>query len=170
MKICLSFILILLTATTIGQNRLVGKYFNDSLNENNYIVFNSDSTFKYRLGYELFHDISCGRWRTVKDTVFLTYLSYLRDLTCNNEISPSYPGDTGVVNLRPNKLYFNNGKLYTIEKIEQPKPLTSGTLIWGPPYAWGFRKKYYLFGPSVKKHKDRYYMISEAEVRWKTSR
>lgn len=48
------------------------------------IIFNPDSTFKYRLGYDVMHDIACGKYRLKNDTIFLFYETDLHDTMCNN--------------------------------------------------------------------------------------
>ncbi|HEX8331011.1 MAG TPA: hypothetical protein VF622_00245, partial [Segetibacter sp.] len=66
-------LIILIPTFSIAQIRLQERFVRDAINENNYIDFNHDSTFKYRLAYHTFHDISCGDYKVIKDTIFLYY-------------------------------------------------------------------------------------------------
>lgn len=85
MKYHLIIILLFVTSSCFSQFTVPRKYINDAANENNYIIFNSDSTFKFRRSIHLMHDISCGTFKTIGDTIFLMYNTDLRDTICNRE-------------------------------------------------------------------------------------
>jgi hypothetical protein len=110
----LLFLILFIPTITSGQHKLNEKFINDSFNENNYLIFNPDSTFKYRLAYHLFHDISCGHYKVIKDTIFLFYESDIRDTFCNKEIDVTN-FDSSSLALRPTKLFYSDDKLYKIE-------------------------------------------------------
>jgi hypothetical protein len=161
-------ILIIIPTLSFGQPQLSQKFINDAINENNYIVFNSDSTFKYRFSYHLFHDISCGRYRVINDTLFLYYETDLRDTNCNKEIDAQTHFDTGVLAFRPNKLFYKDEKLYKIEKGEIVYKTEKFQPDWGVPKSSRkyYRRKYFLFGPLVSKTKKTHYMTVASKVKW----
>jgi hypothetical protein len=110
----LLFIFAFISTFAFGQLKLTEKFVNDSYNENNYLIFYLDSTFKYRLAYHLFHDISCGQYRTINDTIFLFYRSDLRDTVCNKEVDAAPHFDNSLFASTPNKLFYKDNKLYKI--------------------------------------------------------
>lgn len=149
-----------------GQVRLNEKFVNDAFNENNYLVFNRDSTFKYRLAYHLFHDISCGQYKVVNDTIFLFYRADLFDTTCNSEhVNADIHLDTSLFHLRPDKLFFKDDKLYKFEdgKVRMRDKME---LYYQPDKKLGYRRKYLLFGHWVKKLNDTYYMVVLSKAKW----
>ena len=159
MKTCLIYLTLLLPVLSVRQG-LKGKYINDYYNQDNYIIFNTDSTFKYRFEYHVMHDISCGTYRLKNDTIYLFYETDIRDTMCNKEIDISMY-DSAVKIFRPNKLFYKDQKLY---KFEDGKILNRIEIDKRQPKAWGYHRKYLLFGPYVKK--DIYYMITESQVKW----
>ena len=161
-------ILSFLTTISMGQTRLTGKFINDNLNQNNYLELNADSTFKYRFSVCLIHDISCGTYSIVNDTIFLIHDTDLRNTTCNKEIDTTH-FDSTVVLGRPKKLFFRDDKLYNIEEgkiIDTRK----SELDFKPDKSLKYRRKYLLFGHYVKTFHDTYYMITESKVKWKIAK
>jgi hypothetical protein len=155
--------LILLTFSSYSQPQ--GKYFDDAINENNYITFYSDSTFKFRMMYHTMSEIACGKYYMIKDTIFFTYLSDMRNSSCNTEgVSVNDHYDSSMVVFRPNKLFYKDQKLYKFEngKIKNKVQFPSKHK---PAKCWGYHRKYFLFGPYVKK--DVHYMVHESKVKWK---
>ena len=151
---------------SFGQVRLKEKFVNDALNHNNYLIFNDDSTFKYRLAYHLLHDISCGQYKVVNDTIFLVYKTDLRDTICNTEnIDPSTHLDTNLFHMRPVKLFFKDDKLYKFEdgKVRMRDKIE---IHFKPDKKLGFHRKYLFFGPWVKQLHDTYYMVVESKTKW----
>jgi hypothetical protein len=169
MKVYLLLLSFFLSTISIGQAGPKGKYINDAINENNYLIFNSDSSFKYRFSYHIMHDISCGNFKMSGDTIYLFYQTDLRDTDCNREIDAITHYDTSVLIMRRQKLLFKNDKLYEFEDGKVIKKRRT-QLSFKPPKAWGYRRKYLLFGPFVKTYKDTYYMITETKVKWRSTR
>jgi hypothetical protein len=85
----------------------------------------------------------------------------MRDTSCNNEISSDVHFDSTLKYSRPIKLFYKDQKLYQIEEGRVKNKVESERK---PPKAWGYHRKYLLFGPYVKK--DVYYMITESQVKW----
>jgi hypothetical protein len=169
-KIGQLILFVFLATFALGQGKPVGKYINDGYNENNYLIFNSDSTFKYRLAYCLTHDIACGKYKIHNDTILLYYLTDMRDTCCNKEIDAKIHYDSTVTLSRPVKLFYENEKLYMFNegKVEKKMVMESK-----PPKSWGYHRKYLIFGQYI--NNDVYYMITESKVKWllkkkKTSR
>jgi hypothetical protein len=154
---------------SLGQIRLTEKFVNDAYNENNYLIFHGDSTFKYRLAYHLFHDISCGQYRIVKDTIFLFYNSDLRDTSCNTEhVDADTHLDTSLFRLRPTKLFYRNDKLYKIENGQTVDRTEKFEPDWKIPKSSRkyYHRKYWLFGPLVSNTKRTYYMVVASKAKW----
>jgi hypothetical protein len=156
--IILSFVI---SNFSFGQTSPIGKYINDDINENNYLIFYSDSSFKYRYLQSLMSDIACGIYSFQKDTILLFYLSDMRDTMCNEEMIDAKIHYDSTLE-RPNKLFYYNDKLYLIRDDEIVRKVVTKTK---PPKSWGFHKKYFLFGPYI--NNDAYYMITESKVKWK---
>ncbi len=151
--------------STYGQINLRGKYIDDSLNEYNYLIFNLDSTFKYRYAFSLMHDIACGEYKINKDTILLYYLTDMRDTCCNKELDVAFHYNSSISLPRPSKLFYRNEKLYM---IENGKVINKLTMNSRPQKSWGFHRKYIIFGEFVKN--DAYYMIPESKVKWRKNR
>ena len=152
-----------------GQVRLSEKFVNDAYNENNFLIFYGDSTFKYRLAYHLFHDISCGQYKVVNDTIFLFYKTDLRDTTYNTEnVDPDTHLDTNLFHMRPNKLLFRDDKLYKFEdgKVRMRDKME---LHYKPDKELGYHRKYLFFGPWVKRLNDTYFMVVTSKAKWNLS-
>jgi hypothetical protein len=164
----LLFILLLISTVSFGQPKLDEKFVNDSYNENNYLVFCPDSTFKYRLAYHLFHDISCGRYKTVNDTIFLFYQSDLRDTVCNKEVDAETHFDSSLFALRPSKLFHKNNKLYEIRNKRVVYRSEKFEPDWDVPksYRKYYHRKYWLFGPLVSNSYPTYYMVVASQAKW----
>ncbi len=169
MKRHLLILFIVIPTLAFGQPKLSEKFVNDSYNENNYLVFYPDSTFKYRLAYELFHDISCGRYKTVKDTIFLSYETDLRDTTCNKLVDAETHFDSTLLSLRLTKLYYKDDRLYEIENGQILSRTRKEEIDW--EVSKGTRKfyhrKYWLFGPLVTDSRKAYYMVIASKAKWK---
>lgn len=166
MKTHLIIILIFLSNLSYGQTGLIGKYVDDHINENTYIIFKTDSSFKYRYSFDLFLDIKCGQYQTKGDTIYLTYTQGINDTLCNSErIMPLVARDT--VSRRPEKLYYKDDRLYELDKKNKIIDKTSSDqLTFKPPEAWGYRRKFYLFGPYFKKSQPTYYMVIDSKAKW----
>ena len=163
MKIALIILFLLITTFTHGQNVPRGKYVNDRLNEYNYIIFNADSTFKYRYAVSLTHDIACGKYQMNNDTILLFYLTDMRDTCCNKDIDidNDFQYDSLVIQMRPSKLYYKNEKLYDIVNGEVRQKVV---LDSKPPKTKGIHRKYLIIGQFV--NTDAYYMINESNAKW----
>ena len=159
---------IFIPTISIGQVRLTEKFINDAFNEKNYLIFHSDSTFKYRLAYHLFHDISCGQYKVVNDTIFLFYKTDLRDTICNTEIDAATHFDSSLFHWRPEKLLFKDDKLYKFENGE-PRIRDKMELRYKPDKKLGYHRKYLFFGPWVKRLNDTYYMVVASKAKWNLS-
>ena len=161
MKIGLIILFLFITTFANGQNGPKGKYINDRLNEYNYIIFNADSTFKYRYAVSLTHDIACGQFEMHSDTILLHFLTDMRDTCCNKDIDADYHYDSLVTQMRPSKLYYKNEKLYEIVDgtVRQKIVLDSK-----PPKTKGIHRKYLIFGQFM--NTDAYYMSNESNARW----
>jgi len=154
---------------SFSQPKLNEKFVNDAYNENNYLIFFPDSTFKYRLAYHLFHDISCGQYKTINDTILLLYKSDLRDTVCNNEVDAATHFDSSLFVLRPTKLFYKDNKLYKMEngkivyKTEKFEP------DWKIPKSSRkyYYRKYWIFGHLVSKTHRTYYMVVASKAKWK---
>jgi len=169
LKMTLRLIIIQLffSAVTFGQTQLVGKFIDDHINENTYIIFNSDSTFKYRYSFDLFLDIKCGQYKTKGDTIYLTYTSGINDTLCNTEqIMPLVASDT--ISRRPTQLYLKGDKLFEIKDGKIVDRTEKFQPDWKVPKSSRkyYRRKYLLFGPLVSKTKKIYYMIAASKVKW----
>ncbi|MBX9838056.1 MAG: hypothetical protein K2X69_07030 [Silvanigrellaceae bacterium] len=164
----LLFIFIVIPTLSFGQPKLNEKFVNDSYNENNYLIFYPDSTFKYRLAYHLFHDISCGKYKTINDTIFLFYQSDLRDTVCNKEVDAATHFDSSLFALRPVKLFYNDNKLYKIEKGQIVDRTEKFEPDWGIPKSSRkyYHRKYWLFGHLVSNTKQTYYMVVASKAKW----
>ena len=162
------FIFCFISTITFGQPKLTEKFVNDSYNENNYLIFYPDSTFKYRLAYHLFHDISCGQYRTINDTIFLFYQSDLRDTFCNKQIDATTHFDSSLFVLRPTKLFYKDNKLYKIEKGKIVYRTEKYQPDWKVPKNSRkyFHHKYLLFGPLVRNTHQTYYMVVSSKAKW----
>jgi hypothetical protein len=164
----LLFISLFLSTVSFGQPKLNEKFVNDSYNENNYLIFYPDSTFKYRLAYHLFHDISCGQYKTVNDTIFLFYQSDLRDTFCNKEVDAATHFDGSLFASRPNKLFYKDNKLYIIDKGQ----IVYRTEKFEPDWEVSkssrkyYHRKYWLFGPLVSNTHRTYYMVVASKAKW----
>lgn len=147
----LIFIFLFISTAAFGQPNLIEKFVNDSYNENNYLIFYPDSTFKYRLAYHLFHDISCGQYKTVNDTIFLFYQRDLRDTFCNKEVDAATHFDSSLFASRPNKLFYKENKLYKIDKGQVVYRTEKFQPDWEVPKSSRkyYHRKYWLFGPLV---------------------
>lgn len=165
------FILVFCIPTvSVGQIRLTEKFVNDAYNENNYLIFHADSTFKYRLAYHLFHDISCGQYKIVKDTIFLFYNSDLRDTNCNSEhVDADTHLDTSLFHMRPTKLFYKNDRLYKIENGKIVDRTEKFEPDWKIPRSSRkyYHRKYWLFGPLVSNTKRTYYMVVASKAKWR---
>jgi hypothetical protein len=162
MRLMNIIIILFLSVFTYGQGKPMGKYINDALNEKNYIIFNPDSTFKFRYSVCLTHDIACGKFEMHNDTIFLHYITDMRDTCCNKEIDADFHYDSTLAYIRPEKLFYNNERLYT---FEEGKINNTAILNTKPPRSWGYHRRFILFGPYIKH--DIYYMITETQVKWK---
>lgn len=162
MKIKLLTILILISILSSGQQRPFGKYINDAYNELNYLILKPDLTFKYRRSVCLMHDISCGDFRIDNDTIILNYLTDLRDTCCNKDIDPVANYDSYSEGFRPEKLYYENEKLYYIDNGEVTRKVI---LDLKPQKRTNIHRRFFIFGKFV--NKDPYYMIIESKVKWK---
>lgn len=164
----LLFLLIVFPTLSFGQPKLNEKFVNDAYNENNYLIFHSDSTFKYRLAYHLFHDISCGYYKTINDTIFLFFQSDLRDTFCNNQVDAATHFDSSLFALRPSKLFYKDNKLYKINKEQIVDRTEKFEPNWEIPKSSRkyYHRKYWLFGPLVSKTKRTYYMIVVSKAKW----
>ncbi len=164
----LLFLLIVFPTLSFGQPKLNEKFVNDSYNENNYLIFHSDSTFKYRLSYHLFHDISCGQYKTINDTIFLFYQSDLRDTFCNNQVDAATHFDSSLFALRPNKLFYKDGKLYKIDKGQVIYRTEKFEPDWDIPKSSRkyYHRKYWLFGQLIANTHRTYYMVVDSKAKW----
>jgi len=163
----LIIIQLLFSTLTYGQTQLIGKFVADHINENTYIIFNSDSTFKYRYSYDLFLDIKCGQYKTKGDTIYLTYTLGINDTACNTEhVMPLLASDT--ISNRPKQLFLKGDKLYEIKNGEVVYRTEKFQPDWKVPKSSRkyYRRKYFLFGPLVSKSKKIYYMIRASKVKW----
>jgi hypothetical protein len=94
------------------------------------------------------HDISCGTFKTIGDTIFLKYNTDLRDTICNQELDVGH-FDSTLLGWRPAKLFYSGDKLYQFEEgqiIRERKM----QLSYKPDKTLGYRRKYLFFGPYVK--------------------
>ena len=164
----LLFIFLMLSTVSFGQPKLNEKFVNDSYNENNYLIFYPDSTFKYRLAYHLFHDISCGQYKTINDTIFLFYQSDLRDTVCNKEVDAATHFDSSLFASRPNKLFYKDNKLYKIDKGEVVYRTEKFEPDWEIPKSSRkyYHRKYWLFGPLISNTHRTYYMVVASKAKW----
>ena len=162
MRIGQTILFLFTTCFSYGQVGPSGKYINDGLNENNYIIFNSDSTFKYRFAVCLTHDIACGQYKMHNDTILMHYLTDMRDTCCNKDIDADFHYDSSVNLTRPSKLFYKNEKLYD---IENGKVRSKVVLDSRPQKFSRYNRKYLFFGKFV--NDDAYYMITESKVKWK---
>ena len=157
-----------ISTVAFGQPKLNEKFVNDKYNENNYLIFYPDSTFKYRLAFHLFHDISCGQYKTVNDTIFLFYQSDLRDTFCNKEVNVATHFDSSLFISRPNKLFYKNNKLYNIDNGQVVDRTEKFEPDWDIPKSLRkyYHRKYWLFGPLVSNTQRTYYMIVASKAKW----
>ena len=164
----LLFIFTIIPTLSFGQPKLNEKFVNDAYNENNYLIFYPDSTFKYRLAYHLFHDISCGKYKTINDTIFLLYQSDLRDTVCNKEVDAATHFDSSLFALRPAKLFYKENKLYKIEKGQIVYRTEKFEPDWDIPKSSRkyYHRKYWLFGHLVSNTNWTYYMVIASKAKW----
>ncbi len=164
----LLFIFLILSTVSFGQPKINKKFVNDSYNEKNYLIFYPDSTFKYRFAYHIFHDISCGKYTTVNDTVFLFYQSDLRDSSCNKEVDAATHFDSSLFGLRPNKLFYKDHKLFKIDKGQIVYRTEKFEPDWEVPKSSRkyYHRKYWLFGPLVSNTHRTYYMVVASKAKW----
>ncbi|WP_316771316.1 hypothetical protein [Pedobacter frigiditerrae] len=159
-------VLMCLPTSIWAQNTIQGKFINDNINQNNYIIFQKDSTFKYRLGFELYSDISCGKYTVKNDTISLFFTLGPENKDCNTEnITSAIIGDTLSMKWRPEKLYLKHNKLYLIKNGIVQYKTERGQLDYKPNNT--YRRKYLLFGMYQDRIKDTYYMVAEEDVKWK---
>lgn len=168
-RILLLFLII--STASFGQPKLTEKFVNDAYNENNYLIFYPDSTFKYRLAYHLFHDISCGQYKVVKDTIFLIYQTDLRDTSCNKEVDAATHFDSSLFAARPSKLFYKEDKLYKIDKGEVVYRTEKYKPDWEVPKNSRkyYHRKYWLFGPLVSNTHRTYFMVAASKAKWTTA-
>ena len=153
---------LLFSIASYSQSFVAGKFTRDYYNSNNYIIFNLDLTFKYRYQYDLLSDISCGRYETKQDTIYMYYMSSMSDSNCNTEgiVSVMF-SDTTTKKLRPNKLYFKGNKLYEIVNGKIFNKTEKHQIDFKPNgQLRSYRRKYLFFGPYQSKSKRTYYMTS----------
>jgi hypothetical protein len=162
MRIGQTIFILFIASFTYGQGGPNGKYINDRLNESNYIIFNSDSTFRFRYAVSLLHDIACGQYEMHNDTIIFHYLTDMRDTCCNKEIDPVINYDSFSNGFRQDKLFYENDRLYEIRngKVKRKVEVDSR-----PSKVTEYHRKYLLFGKFVIE--DAYYMITEPKVKWK---
>ncbi len=159
MKIGQIIFILFFASVTYGQGGPSGKYINDCLNEYNYIIFNSDLTFKYRYAVCLTQDIACGQFEMHNDTILLHYLTDMRDTCCNKDNEAVY--DSSINLPRPDKLFYKNEKLY---EFKDGKVKSKVVVDSRPSKFTEYHRKYLLFGKFVIE--DAYYMITESKVKW----
>ncbi len=170
---CSLILFIVIPATSFEQpklqDKLQEKFVNDAMNESNYIVFKPDLTFKYRFGYHLFHDISCGHYKLIKYTIFLFYETDLRDTSCNKEIDATIHFDSRLLVFRPEKLFYEDDKLYEIEKgrvLKRTERFQPNLKVPKSSKKY-YRRKYFLFGPLISKTKRIHYMVAASKAKWR---
>lgn len=163
MRIGQTIFILFITLFTYGQGGPSGKYINDRLNESNYIIFNSDSTFKYRYAVCLIHDIACGQYEMHNDTIIFHYLTDMRDTCCNKDVDADYHYESSINLPRPDKLFYRNDKVYEFEDGQVRSEVVMDSR---PSKSNRYHRKYLLFGKFV--NSDAYYMITELKVKWKT--
>ncbi len=165
MRIGQTIFILLIASFTYGQGGPTGKYINDRLNESTYIIFNSDSTFRYRYAVCLLHDIACGQYEMHNDTIIFQYLTDMRDTCCNKEIDADFHYDSTIDLPRPDKLFYKDEKLYEFRNGK----VQSNVLVDSRPSKFTeYHRKYLLFGKFVID--DAYYMITESKVKWKKNK
>ena len=157
---------IFISFSAYGQNFPNGKYINDNLNEKNYIIFHTDSTFKYRYAVCLMHDIACGKYRMNNDTIILDYLTDMRDTCCNKEIDGHFHYDSLMAYTRPIKLFYKKEKLYQFDENRKIKSKFVTNIK--PPKHTKFHRRYLIFGEFIID--DAYYMITESKVKWRKNK
>ncbi|MET4083527.1 hypothetical protein ABIB40_003499 [Pedobacter sp. UYP30] len=122
MKISTIITLILLPTMTLAQKDIVGKFVDKSYGTK-YLDFRADFTFTFEIGIHLQHDIACGTYKRLNDTIYLAYKYNMTDTCCNvNQINVK--AQTGgkyelliepETGWRPDTLFYNDNKLYEIK-------------------------------------------------------
>lgn len=148
-------ILLILLCISLGlhaQTHLANQYVAEH-NDSTYIKFRPDSSFYYRYSYDLMQNRDTGKYKMVGDTIFLIYTPFV---TLEDYLTAK--------GFRPDTLFVKGDKLYLVRNskiINKPDPTP---LTFKPPHAWGYRRKYYLFGSYIPKKRSIYYMIDAHHI------
>lgn len=90
------------------HSHLIGKFKPDRKSDH-YLIFRPDSNFSYLFHVDMLYDEAYGQYTVMGDSIFLKF----------NPVSQadraSYTSQSFAAAMRPNRLLFRRGKLYTIE-------------------------------------------------------
>lgn len=166
MKVSTIIILIAFPIISFAQNDLIGKFADKSYGKK-YIIFRPDSTFTFEIGFHLQHDIGCGLFKTIKDTIYLKYQYDMTDSCCNiQKINIGRKNADGKYELiiepetawRPDTLFYQKNKLYQVRNGTVVTKTAKFQMKPNGHKPEDARRKYFLFGPYVFKERPTFYM------------
>jgi hypothetical protein len=154
MRWILNLLLLIVPTLIYGQSALADHYVDDRINEDTYLRFNADSSFKFQYAYDLLSDHAAGRYRRHGDTLFLTYTTDTTTIKRDN-IWPN--ADSLII-----KGYF----LYQIKNGQSREYEPQEIVHHKMPKNEHYKRKFILFGPWHSTW-SQYYMVDEKYAKWK---
>ena len=166
MKVYTTILLMLISTIALAQTNVVGRFV-DKLYGTKYLIFKADSTFTFEIGICLQHDIACGTYKKLNDTIYLAYKYDMTDICCNtDQVNVKAKTAEGKYELliepetgwRPDTLFIQNNNLYEIKNNKVVKKTIRFQIKPNGSKPQGARRKYFLFGDYVYNERPTFYM------------